>query len=229
MLYLFHRDEDGAVTVDWVVLTGAIVGLGLGVISASCATGRQNVGNMISKHLVEQTVTIVRPNERGEGRSLRNATIPANSRVSPSNSPEFAGDRAGQSRDGARIMTGRSGHPNAKGSDMRMIFGLVLILGIGLAGFAVYMARGYVSDYQAAAGRRARRGRARSCPPRRSMSLTRAIRYGERLTKEDVRAGRLARERHPRRHLRERRRDAVPRGETAAALGRCGRWKRTRR
>ena len=28
----FSRDEDGAVTVDWVVLTGAVVGLTLGVI-----------------------------------------------------------------------------------------------------------------------------------------------------------------------------------------------------
>ena len=28
----FRRDEDGAVTVDWVVLTAAIVGLGLAVL-----------------------------------------------------------------------------------------------------------------------------------------------------------------------------------------------------
>ena len=28
----FKRDEDGAVTVDWVVLTAAIVGLGIAVI-----------------------------------------------------------------------------------------------------------------------------------------------------------------------------------------------------
>jgi pilus assembly protein CpaB len=32
---------------------------------------------------------------------------------------------------------------------MRMMFGLVLLIGIGLAGFAVYMASGYVSEYQA--------------------------------------------------------------------------------
>ncbi|WP_319638959.1 Flp family type IVb pilin [Rhodobacter sp. Har01] len=30
----FKRDEDGAVTVDWVVLTAAIVALGLVVMSA---------------------------------------------------------------------------------------------------------------------------------------------------------------------------------------------------
>jgi Flp pilus assembly pilin Flp len=29
----FVRDEDGAVTVDWVVLTAAVVGLGLAVLS----------------------------------------------------------------------------------------------------------------------------------------------------------------------------------------------------
>lgn len=29
----FGRDEDGAVTVDWVVLTAAIVGLGVAVIT----------------------------------------------------------------------------------------------------------------------------------------------------------------------------------------------------
>lgn len=34
LLKRFAKDEDGAVTVDWVVLTAAIVGLGLIVISA---------------------------------------------------------------------------------------------------------------------------------------------------------------------------------------------------
>jgi hypothetical protein len=29
----FARDEDGAVTVDWVVLTAAIVGLGIAVLA----------------------------------------------------------------------------------------------------------------------------------------------------------------------------------------------------
>jgi len=32
-LTLFLKSEDGAVTVDWVVLTAAIVGLGVAVIS----------------------------------------------------------------------------------------------------------------------------------------------------------------------------------------------------
>ena len=30
----FRRDEDGAVTVDWVVLTATLVGLGVAVIGA---------------------------------------------------------------------------------------------------------------------------------------------------------------------------------------------------
>jgi Flp pilus assembly pilin Flp len=30
----FRRDEDGAVTVDWVVLTAAIVGLAIAIIAA---------------------------------------------------------------------------------------------------------------------------------------------------------------------------------------------------
>ena len=29
----FHNDEDGAVTVDWVVLTAAVVGLGIAAVT----------------------------------------------------------------------------------------------------------------------------------------------------------------------------------------------------
>ena len=32
---------------------------------------------------------------------------------------------------------------------MRVVFGLVLVLGLGLAGFAVYMAKNYIQTYQA--------------------------------------------------------------------------------
>jgi len=44
----FRNDEDGAVTVDWVVLTAAIVALGLlvgGAISDSAGTAATNIGN----------------------------------------------------------------------------------------------------------------------------------------------------------------------------------------
>ncbi len=37
----FRADEDGAVTVDWVVLTAAIVGLGIAVMTT---VGRSTVG-----------------------------------------------------------------------------------------------------------------------------------------------------------------------------------------
>ena len=44
------RDEDGAVTVDWVVLTAAIVGLGLACVFI-LANGTQNVGDTTKTEL----------------------------------------------------------------------------------------------------------------------------------------------------------------------------------
>ena len=35
----FRRDEDGAVTVDWVVITAAIVGLGVALLAIIAAAG----------------------------------------------------------------------------------------------------------------------------------------------------------------------------------------------
>lgn len=69
---------------------------------------------------------------------------------------------------------------------MRMIFGLVLILGIGLAGFAVYAARGYVNEYQAELAAE-RAARSQIVTTRGVYVMKRAIRYGERLTADDVR------------------------------------------
>ena len=46
----FRNDESGAVTVDWVVLTAAIVGLGLAVI-ASVRTGANSLATNISSSL----------------------------------------------------------------------------------------------------------------------------------------------------------------------------------
>ena len=51
----FRNDEDGAVTVDWVVLTAAIVGLGLAVIT-SVRTGVGNLGTDISNSLTSASV-----------------------------------------------------------------------------------------------------------------------------------------------------------------------------
>ncbi|RMH41503.1 MAG: hypothetical protein D6688_11385 [Alphaproteobacteria bacterium] len=46
----FKNDEAGAVTVDWVVLTAAIVGLGIAVV-ASVSTGVKSLGTDISSSL----------------------------------------------------------------------------------------------------------------------------------------------------------------------------------
>ncbi|MEL6644290.1 MAG: hypothetical protein AAFQ79_10175 [Pseudomonadota bacterium] len=49
----FKKDEDGAVTVDWVVLTAAIVGLGIAVI-ASVREGVNTLGQDISERVATQ-------------------------------------------------------------------------------------------------------------------------------------------------------------------------------
>ena len=69
---------------------------------------------------------------------------------------------------------------------MRLVFGLVLVLGLGLAGFAVYMANGYIQGYKAElAKERSQRGA--------SVELVdiylaaRKLEYGEPILKKDVR------------------------------------------
>ena len=47
LIKTFTRDEDGAVTVDWVVLTAAIVGLGIAVLS-SVSGGTTSLADKIS-------------------------------------------------------------------------------------------------------------------------------------------------------------------------------------
>jgi len=69
---------------------------------------------------------------------------------------------------------------------MRMVFGLVLVVGVGLASFAVYMAKDYIGAYQAELARE-RATRAQIVPTVDVVVLTRQVRYGERLTPEDVR------------------------------------------
>ncbi|PTQ75769.1 Flp family type IVb pilin [Celeribacter persicus] len=51
----FSRDEDGAVTVDWVVLTSAVVGLAIAVL-ATVQSGTKSLGDNISKDLASRTV-----------------------------------------------------------------------------------------------------------------------------------------------------------------------------
>ncbi|MDF0600567.1 hypothetical protein P1J78_07490 [Psychromarinibacter sp. C21-152] len=51
----FKRDEDGAVTVDWVVLTAAIVGLGIAVLT-TVGGATNDYGETIGSHLSSQDV-----------------------------------------------------------------------------------------------------------------------------------------------------------------------------
>lgn len=51
----FRNDEAGAVTVDWVVLTAAIVGLGIAVV-ASVRTGAGTMASNIRTSLSTATV-----------------------------------------------------------------------------------------------------------------------------------------------------------------------------
>lgn len=51
----FRNDEDGAVTVDWVVLTAAIVGLGIAVLT-SVTSGTKTLTEKVSSQLSGQTI-----------------------------------------------------------------------------------------------------------------------------------------------------------------------------
>jgi Flp pilus assembly pilin Flp len=53
----FIRDEDGAVTVDWVVLTAAIVGLGIAVLT-SVSNGAETMAENIETELNTAVPTI---------------------------------------------------------------------------------------------------------------------------------------------------------------------------
>ncbi|MCH2077703.1 MAG: hypothetical protein MK180_12645 [Rhodobacteraceae bacterium] len=51
----FRRDEDGAVTVDWVVLTAAIVGLGIAIL-ATVSGGVGDLAGAIDSELSSMTI-----------------------------------------------------------------------------------------------------------------------------------------------------------------------------
>ncbi|EAQ11197.1 MULTISPECIES: hypothetical protein [Maritimibacter] len=51
----FKKDEDGAVTVDWVVLTAAIVGLGIAVLT-SVSGGTTSLADKVSSSLSAMTI-----------------------------------------------------------------------------------------------------------------------------------------------------------------------------
>ena len=72
---------------------------------------------------------------------------------------------------------------------MRIMFAAVLLLGLGLAGVAVQMARGYVGQTEAALAAE-RAARAEAVPTVTVYAMERAVAYGEALAPEDVRATR---------------------------------------
>jgi Flp pilus assembly pilin Flp len=57
ILKTFRNDESGAVTVDWVVLTAAIVGLGL-VVMTTVAGGMKTAASNISADVANKAVAV---------------------------------------------------------------------------------------------------------------------------------------------------------------------------
>ena len=68
---------------------------------------------------------------------------------------------------------------------MRLVFGLVLVLGLGLAGVAVYMARNYISAYQFALDAE-RENSARVIETTKIYVAAKKLKYGQILSEEDV-------------------------------------------
>jgi len=69
---------------------------------------------------------------------------------------------------------------------MRLVFGLVLVIGVGLASFAVYMAKDYIGSTKAQLARE-RAAREAIVPTTDVIVVNRGFRYGENITEEDVR------------------------------------------
>ena len=69
---------------------------------------------------------------------------------------------------------------------MRLIFGVVLIAGLGLAGFAVYMTQNYIGAYESAL-QQERAKTADAVPTQKIFVAKRAIGYGEIITDADFR------------------------------------------
>lgn len=68
---------------------------------------------------------------------------------------------------------------------MRLVFGLVLLLGVGLAGAAVYMARDFFAQQQAQL-MEAEAAKAAIVPTTDIMVVNKQMRYGQKLTTKDV-------------------------------------------
>jgi len=70
---------------------------------------------------------------------------------------------------------------------MRMVFGLVLLVGIALAGGAVYLAKDRIAQYQAA-NAQAQAALAKVVPTKKVFVAQDKLKYGQKLTQDDVRA-----------------------------------------
>lgn len=69
---------------------------------------------------------------------------------------------------------------------MRLVFGLVLVVGVGLAGFAVYMAQNYIQGYQTQLANE-RANRAPGIDTVDVYVATKSLKYGQELNDDDVR------------------------------------------
>ena len=69
---------------------------------------------------------------------------------------------------------------------MRLVVGLVLVVGVGLAGFAVYMAQSYIQGYQTQLANE-RANRAPGIDTVDVYVATKALKYGQELNEDDVR------------------------------------------
>ncbi|MEM6939619.1 MAG: Flp pilus assembly protein CpaB [Pseudomonadota bacterium] len=70
---------------------------------------------------------------------------------------------------------------------MRMVFGLVLLVGIALAGGAVYLAKDRIAQYQMA-NARAQAALAEVVPTQAVFVAANPLKYGQKLTKDDIRS-----------------------------------------
>ncbi|MEM6589856.1 MAG: Flp pilus assembly protein CpaB [Pseudomonadota bacterium] len=79
---------------------------------------------------------------------------------------------------------------------MRLVFGLVLIVGVGLAGFAVYLAQSYIQGYQTQLANE-RANRAPGIDTVDVYVAAKSLKYGQELNEDDVRLRAFPRESLP--------------------------------
>ncbi len=98
-----------------------------------------------------------------------------------------------------------------KGNDMRAVFGLVLVAGLGLAGFAVYMAQDYIGKYQAALAA-AQKNQAPQIELAEIFVVTEPLAYGDQVTDENIKLVKFPKAAVPEGHFSDME-DVFPQGE----------------